>query len=328
MVEGLLRALLVAFMLGAMAGCALVTRGTQQSIRIDAVSSGGTAMAAPSCSSGEVPPSKPQSLPQVQPGAAAGQASGSGLLVKRSFDDLLIRCTGDDGRVVASARMVSRADMALVSLIVGGMISATVDQISGAAYAYPDWIRLVAGEERIYDRRDSAGGPVAGIFSKSLLGQPALASAGAANGAGPASKLDAWYRAKLDVPPSHLLRPGARPTGRDTYNAEKLAVSMNCSATPRAVLVERGGGFELHRVGCAGGSTLMVRCEFGNCRAQAEVAIASGSSSDGDGRGHGEPIRNVDASATTMVGPPAPSAVAAGTLTAVLRMPPPRPFPQ
>ncbi|MEJ7688883.1 MAG: hypothetical protein WKG52_18970 [Variovorax sp.] len=89
--------------------------------------------------------------------------------------------------------------MGLVSLAVGGLVSATIDQLTGAAYAYPDWITLVAGEHRLYD----------------------------------------------------------------------------CSATPRAVLVERGGGYELHRVPCAEGAELSVRCEFGSCRMLAAETVSA-----------------------------------------------------
>lgn len=190
-------------------------------------------------------------------------------MVRRSIDDLLINCISQ-GQVVATAKVVSRADLALVSLVVGGLISATIDQISGAAYAYPDWITLVAGEERIYDRRDSAEGPLSGTFARPL-GASATASVISVR----TDRQPDFYRANFNVVASHLREPGARPTGRDTYNVEKLAAAMNCSATPRAVLVERGGGFEMHQVPCSSGQDLSVRCEYGICHVQpAGVAAA------------------------------------------------------
>lgn len=55
--------------------------------------------------------------------------------------------------------------------------------------------------------------------------------------------------------------------GRDAYNAGKLAAQQACSAQPRPALVGRGPGFESYTVECTSGDTLMIRCEFGNCRA-------------------------------------------------------------
>jgi len=60
-----------------------------------------------------------------------------------------------------------------------------------------------------------------------------------------------------------------RRTGTDTYVAEKFAKTTNCSAVPRAVLEEKGPGFERYSVLCSDGQTLALRCEFGNCSKEA-----------------------------------------------------------
>ncbi|MDQ7957292.1 MAG: hypothetical protein REJ24_13420 [Rhodocyclaceae bacterium] len=58
-----------------------------------------------------------------------------------------------------------------------------------------------------------------------------------------------------------------RRTGVDTYNAERVAKNMQCTAEPFAKLIDKGPGFERHAVFCSNGRALVVRCEFGNCRA-------------------------------------------------------------
>lgn len=63
-----------------------------------------------------------------------------------------------------------------------------------------------------------------------------------------------------------------RPTGRDTYSAEKLAKSRSCAATPVATLVSKGPGYEDHRVACTSGPELTIHCEFGNCKIGSEYA--------------------------------------------------------
>ena len=57
-----------------------------------------------------------------------------------------------------------------------------------------------------------------------------------------------------------------RPTGRDTYNAEKLAKNRACAAQPLASLTAKGPGFETYSVPCSDGRAIAIRCEFGNCR--------------------------------------------------------------
>ncbi len=56
-----------------------------------------------------------------------------------------------------------------------------------------------------------------------------------------------------------------RATGRDTFTAEHLARSRNCAA-PVATLINKGPGFEDHRVACTNGPDIGVHCEFGQCQ--------------------------------------------------------------
>lgn len=56
------------------------------------------------------------------------------------------------------------------------------------------------------------------------------------------------------------------PLGADSFNAERLARTQSCSATPLAALVAKGPGFETYSVPCDNGDALAIRCEFGNCR--------------------------------------------------------------
>jgi hypothetical protein len=60
--------------------------------------------------------------------------------------------------------------------------------------------------------------------------------------------------------------PASRPTGRDTYNAEKLAKSRACAPQPLASLSAKGPGFESYSVPCSNGRSIAIRCEFGNCK--------------------------------------------------------------
>lgn len=66
------------------------------------------------------------------------------------------------------------------------------------------------------------------------------------------------------VPVAYM--PASRPTGRDTYNAEKLAKNRACAAQPLASLSAKGPGFETYNVPCSNGHSIAIRCEFGNCR--------------------------------------------------------------
>lgn len=74
--------------------------------------------------------------------------------------------------------------------------------------------------------------------------------------------------ANAPVPMSVLETPApTRRTGEDTLNAERIGKDQNCHTQPRATLIAKGPGFESYSMACTNGDTIMVRCEFGNCRA-------------------------------------------------------------
>ncbi|MGA0610548.1 hypothetical protein [Caldimonas sp. KR1-144] len=53
--------------------------------------------------------------------------------------------------------------------------------------------------------------------------------------------------------------------GQEAYQVESMARQNRC-ADARANLVAKGPASETYAVSCAGGESLMVRCEFGKCR--------------------------------------------------------------
>jgi hypothetical protein len=57
------------------------------------------------------------------------------------------------------------------------------------------------------------------------------------------------------------------PSGQDAYQAEQLARRMNCAFSESSSLVGKGPGYETYGVRCGNGETIVIRCEFGNCRA-------------------------------------------------------------
>lgn len=60
----------------------------------------------------------------------------------------------------------------------------------------------------------------------------------------------------------------AAPSGQFGTEAAKLARDQRCAAfDTSAQFVAKGPGFETYSVPCVNGEVMMVRCEFGNCRA-------------------------------------------------------------
>jgi hypothetical protein len=134
--------------------------------------------------------------------------------------------------------------------------------VIGAAIVFPAAVvgaALVGGiATAVYDEAYPSGGRAEPKLQRSAM-VDCMARRGYRN-MDPNVKVPHVAAATQIEPPSPALK-----TGRDTYVAEKLAKGMNCSAVPRAVLEEKGPGFERYSVECSDGQTLALRCEFGNC---------------------------------------------------------------
>lgn len=57
-----------------------------------------------------------------------------------------------------------------------------------------------------------------------------------------------------------------REVGKDVLEAEKLAKTNACHTHPVARMAAKGAGFENYTILCSNSDTMIVRCEFGNCR--------------------------------------------------------------
>lgn len=74
--------------------------------------------------------------------------------------------------------------------------------------------------------------------------------------------------ATVQAPKEVLVAKAAPPQGQFGFEAGKTARELRCAAfdTP-AVFVAKGAGYESYSVACVNGDTMMIRCEFGTCRA-------------------------------------------------------------
>lgn len=79
--------------------------------------------------------------------------SGS-VYVHRSGENLMVTCD-KDGEQTGHGTVISRANGGMFgNILFGGGVGAIIDHNKGTAYTYPSWVRIVMGENLIYDRRD------------------------------------------------------------------------------------------------------------------------------------------------------------------------------
>ena len=142
--------------LSLLTGCASVTQGTTQTMKIETLTQAGQALPGAECSLNNDK-------------ATSKAVSGRSAQVRRSGANLVLHCTLA-GQPEASGQAVSRANAGLAgNLLLGSALGAAIDVGTGAAYTYPTWIRLVFGEDRLFDRsghRDD--GPVAGTLVRKM----------------------------------------------------------------------------------------------------------------------------------------------------------------
>lgn len=90
-------------------------------------------------------------------------------IVRRSDQNLLISCE-KEGEATGYATLISRANEGMYGNVwMGGAVGAIVDHNNGNAYSYPDWIRVIMGDNLVFDRKNNVRGQL-------MLGSPAGAT--------------------------------------------------------------------------------------------------------------------------------------------------------
>ncbi|MES2532770.1 MAG: hypothetical protein V4636_17150, partial [Pseudomonadota bacterium] len=128
----------------ALTGCASVTQGTTQSVKIETLTAAGQSVEGAEC---KVSNDK----------ADVVVLSGQSTSVRRSGATLNIECT-QPGLAPASGQATSRVNTGMVgNILIGGVIGAAIDSSTGAGFNYPSWMQLVFGEVRTFDRSSQSG---------------------------------------------------------------------------------------------------------------------------------------------------------------------------
>ncbi len=125
----------------ALTGCATITKDANQQVQVDAYTKDQQRVMDARC----VAKNDRGQWDVKTPGAVS---------VHRSGENLVIKCE-KDGMEPGTATAVSRANGGMFgNILIGGGIGAIVDHNKGTAYTYPSWLKIIMGEETLFDRRD------------------------------------------------------------------------------------------------------------------------------------------------------------------------------
>ena len=122
-------------------GCATITKDTYQNIQVETYSTDNQPVKGIKC------------VARNDRGEWTTHTPGS-LNVHRSSENLLVRCALD-GQSDGQGTVVSRANGGMFgNILLGGGIGAIIDHNKGTAYTYPGWIKIMMGQNLVFDRRD------------------------------------------------------------------------------------------------------------------------------------------------------------------------------
>ncbi|TAG47688.1 MAG: hypothetical protein EAZ30_09135 [Betaproteobacteria bacterium] len=138
------------FLVAALSGCASITTSGDTQVKVETVTLDGQAVDAADCS-------------LMRAGVATPFKSPNTVPVPKAAGDAGIECK-KDGMPDGKAILISRVGAATFgNVLIGGGVGIIVDQATGKAYNFPEWIRVVMGKTLTFDRADhKAGEPTAG----------------------------------------------------------------------------------------------------------------------------------------------------------------------
>lgn len=133
-------------------GCASITKDAMQPVRVDTYSKTNEIVKDVKC------------VGKNERGEFVTDSSGT-MRPHRSGENLVVTCT-KDGAEKGMATLISRANGGMFgNILFGGGIGAIIDHNKGTAYSYPDWVRVIMGDDLLFDRKQNKDNEV-------MLGQP------------------------------------------------------------------------------------------------------------------------------------------------------------
>ncbi len=141
-------------------GCASLTTPNENNIRVETVDATGAEVKDATCS--------------ILKGATRTEFKTPAVIpVAKSGGDLRIDCA-KEGLAEGKAVLTSRAGGATFgNILAGGIIGAIVDQSTGKAYNYPEWVQIIMGKFLAFDRKEHENGKP----NKSTVLDPSTATA-------------------------------------------------------------------------------------------------------------------------------------------------------
>ncbi|WP_296247877.1 hypothetical protein [uncultured Stenotrophomonas sp.] len=204
-----------------LSGCASVINDKTHPVRFDARQADGTQVQGAPCTA-------------TNDKTSVSFRSGETTLIRRSSKNLEIRCTSP-GLADATGSAKSRANAAAWgNILAGGVVGAVIDHGNGKAYTYPNWVQLVFGESRLFDRRDDEEGrPVVGTVTGTTAAP--IAAAAPAVASPPPQKVasqDTSYDAPTPVDFQPQQRPAATTTPVETTPAAGVSEPAATAPAP------------------------------------------------------------------------------------------------
>jgi len=134
-------------------GCATITKDANQAVQIETYSKSNQLISGAKCTA------------KNERGEWSTTSTGT-VNVHRSGQNLVVVCD-KAGEETGHGTVISRANGGMFgNILLGGGIGAIIDHNKGTAYSYPDWIRVIFGENLVFDRKENKDNEV-------MIGKPA-----------------------------------------------------------------------------------------------------------------------------------------------------------
>lgn len=126
----------------ALSSCASITKDSNQPVRVETYNQENNIVEDVKCTA------------KNDRGEWSTKTPGS-LVVHRSGQNLEVKCQKENS-ATGFATLVSRANGGMWgNILFGGGIGAIVDHNKGTAYSYPDWVKVVLGDNLVFDRKNN-----------------------------------------------------------------------------------------------------------------------------------------------------------------------------